>query len=114
MKTFLSIGHETALQFARQGFHAVLSARNLENVAKLVEDRGLSAEAQRVDVTDALAAFVGSVEDRHGGCITTRPTCATPPLISRHAAASRPISAVRWSPFRRRVHSSRVAMEPSC
>lgn len=77
MKTFLSIGSgpgigfATAERFAREGFHVVLSARNLEGTRQLSDRliaQGYSAEARAVDAgnPNALIELINSVESQQG------------------------------------------------
>lgn len=77
MKTFLSIGTgpgiglATAERFAKEGFHVILSARNVEKTQSLVEKlkaKGYSAEAKTVDASNpaSVAALVASADEEHG------------------------------------------------
>ncbi|MQB07914.1 SDR family NAD(P)-dependent oxidoreductase [Agrobacterium tumefaciens] len=77
MKVLLSIGtgpgigFATAERFASEGFHVVLTARNIERtegLAAQLRDRGYKAEAHKLDAGDvaAVTALIADVERRLG------------------------------------------------
>ncbi|MFM0740425.1 SDR family oxidoreductase [Paraburkholderia xenovorans] len=64
------IGFETARQLAREGFHVIVTGRNLQaaqQAAGELTENGLSAEALSLDVTNeaSIVAAVAAVERRH-------------------------------------------------
>ncbi|WP_280338778.1 SDR family oxidoreductase [Nocardia neocaledoniensis] len=65
------LGAGVARRFAREGYHAVLTARTADDAAGLAESLavdGLSAEGAPLDLTDAedIARVVAGVGERHG------------------------------------------------
>lgn len=77
MKTFVSIGSgpgigfATAERFAKEGFHVILSARNVANTNELaaqLKAKGHKAGAQMVEATDpsSVSSLISEVEKQFG------------------------------------------------